>query len=117
MAGDEVVLPFIEEDGFFGLTLLLRMGASGLKETSSLRREDSGFFPCEHLFPSTGGIEFWNGLEQELSVGMEGTSEKIFRLGHLNNLSHIHHSDSITNMFYNSKIMGNEKISKTQLIS
>jgi hypothetical protein len=36
MAGDEVGLSFIEEKRFFGLALLFRVGASGLKETSSL---------------------------------------------------------------------------------
>ena len=116
MAGDEMVLSFIEKEGFFGLTLLFRMGASGLKKTSSLRGENSGLFLGERLLPSAGRIESWNGFEQELSIGMEGTPEKIFPLGHLCDLSHIHDSDSVTNMFYDSKIMGDEKISKTQLV-
>jgi hypothetical protein len=63
------------------------------------------------------GIKFWDGLEQELSVWVEGTAEKILSQSHFHNLSHIHHSNSITDVFDDSEIMGDEEIGKTQLIS
>lgn len=48
---------------------------------------------------------------------MEGPFEKVIAIGHLYDLSHIHHGDSIADVFDDTKIVGDEEVGETQLIS
>lgn len=117
MAGDEMILPFIEEEGFFDLTFLFRVRASGLKEAPFSREGEPGFLFFQTFFPPLSRIEFRNGPEQELRVRMKRPAKKILPTGHFHDLSQIHHSNSITDVFDDSKIMRNEEIREPQLIS
>jgi hypothetical protein len=70
MAGDEVIFSLVHEQGFFGLTLFFEMGASWLEQTSSIRRQEMLFLFQKSFFSFLGGIQFWDGLEQDLGVGV-----------------------------------------------
>jgi hypothetical protein len=117
MTGDEVVFSFVQEKGFFGLTFFFCVRASCLEETSLLQRGGVGFLLHEDFLSLLSGFQLRNGMEQDLGVGMQRPTEEILTIGHLHHLSHIHHGNAITDMFDDSKVMGDEKISETQLIS
>ena len=75
------------------------------------------FLSHDNLLLSLRGFQLRNGIEQDLGVRMQRPVEEILTLGHLHHLPHIHHSNSITDMFDDSKVMGDEEIGETQLIS
>ena len=67
------------------------------------------------LFFGKGPFSGWHGAEPEYK-GARPTKE-ILSVGDLHNLPHIHHSDSIADMFDYPKVMGDENIGEAQLIS
>jgi len=70
MAGNEVVFPFVQEPRFFVLTPFSGMGTSWLEQTSSVRGQGTMFLFQESLLPFLMEIQFRDGLEQDLGVGV-----------------------------------------------
>jgi hypothetical protein len=70
MAGDEVIFSFVQKQGFFSLAPFSGMGASWLEQTSSIQRQRVMSLFQESLLLFLRGIQFWNGLEQDLGVGV-----------------------------------------------
>ena len=48
---------------------------------------------------------------------MQMAIEEVLAIGHLHHLPHIHHGDSIADVFDDSKVMGDEEVGESQLIS
>jgi hypothetical protein len=93
------------------------MGASGLKKTPFLGRDGSRFLSHENLLLTLRGFQLRNSIEQNPSVRMQRPAEEILPIGHLHHFSHIHDSNSITDMFDDAKVMGDEEVGETQLVS
>ncbi len=70
MAGDKVIFSRVQEKGFFRLAPFSGVGASWLEQASPLRRQGTRFLFQGFLLPFLGGIQFWDGLEQKLCVGV-----------------------------------------------
>jgi hypothetical protein len=70
MAGDEVIFSFVQEQGFFSLAPFSEMGTSWLKQTSSIQRQGEMFLFQESFLPFLIEIQFRDGLEQDLGVGV-----------------------------------------------
>jgi len=70
MAGDEVIFSLVQEQGFFGLASFSGMGTSRLEQTSSIRGQGAVFLFQESLLPFLIEIQFRDGLEQDLGVGV-----------------------------------------------
>ncbi|MBP1698913.1 MAG: hypothetical protein H6Q41_4101, partial [Deltaproteobacteria bacterium] len=85
MAGDEVIFSFVEEQGFFRLAPFSGMGTSWLEQTSSIRRREAVVLFQESFLPFLVKIQFGDGLEQDLSVGVEGPLEKVLPVGDFHN--------------------------------
>lgn len=70
MAGDEMVFSLVQEHRLFGLALLSGMRAPRLKQTFLARRQRTMFLFQERSLSFLGEVQVWNGLEQDLRVGM-----------------------------------------------
>ncbi len=116
MAGHKVVIPFIQEKGLFDPAPLTGVGTSGLKQAYRARRKSRGLLFDGPLPPSLGRIYFGDRFEQKLRIRVYRPIEEIFPIGHLRHLAHIHHGNSITDMFDDPEIMRDEEVGETQLI-
>jgi hypothetical protein len=92
------------------------MGASRLEETSLFQRMGTELLSERSPLTSSRRVKFGDGLKQDLSVGMEWPAEEIFSIGHFHHPSQIHDGNSITDMFDDTKVMGDEEIGEAQLI-
>jgi hypothetical protein len=93
------------------------MGASGLKKTPVLKGNGPRFLSHENLLLTLRGFQLRNSIEQNPGVRMQRPAEEIFPIRHLHHLSHIHDCNSITDMFDDAKVMGDEEVGETQLVS
>lgn len=116
MAGDEVVFSLVKKDRLIRLASLSEVRTSRLEETPLFQRLETDLLPGKSPLSPFRRVESWNGLEQDLSVGMEWPPEKIFAIGHLNDLSQIHHGDPVADMLHDTKVVGDEEIGEAQLI-
>src|SRR4030043_383218 len=92
------------------------MGASRLEEASLLHSMGTDLLSERSPLTSSRRNQSGDGLKQDLSVGMEWPAEEILSLGHFHHLSQIHDGNSITDMFDDTKVMGDEEIGKAKLI-
>ncbi len=116
VTGDQVVLPVVEEDGVLLRAGLPSVGASGLKKTAPFRGEVPPFLWGSSCFSPLTRDQLGNRREQELCIGVQGATEKVFSVGHLHNLSHVHHCNTVADMFYDTKIVGDKQVGETELV-
>ena len=70
MAGDEVAFSLVQEKGFFGLALSFGVGAPWLEQASLIQSRGTMFLFEETFLPFLRRIQFRNGLEQKLCIGV-----------------------------------------------
>jgi hypothetical protein len=82
-----------------------------------IREDGTSFLFHGRLLSSFGRVHFRDGIKQNLSIRVQRPAKEILSVGDLHNLSHIHHSNSIADMFDDPKVMGDKNIGEAQLIS
>lgn len=96
----------------------LRIPAPRMEGASFRRMDGTGNFPFQKnalpfLLLVVGGSR--HRRKQCLRIGMNRVGINLAGVHNLHNVTQIHHADHIGNIAYNSQIMGDEDVSKTQL--
>jgi hypothetical protein len=112
MAGDNVAFPDFKEKGGFRLAPLPPVGTAGLKGASLLQRLGSFLFFSRFLFPLLKGIQLRNRRKQQFCIRVQGSAKEILSVGHLYDLSEIHHGNPIADMLDDPEIVRNKEISE-----
>ena len=105
---------FFDNGRFFLFADFHAFGASGVERTAFRRIHSARYVAVKNKF---GGVllvksKSRNRSKERFGIGMEGVVEKVFGICNFAKISEIHNKDSVTEMFYNTEVMGDEEISK-----
>ena len=105
---------FFHDRRFFLFADFHTFGASGVERTAFRRIHCAGNVAFKNEFGRMFLVKgkSRNRSKQRFGIGVEGVMEKNFGICDFAKVSEIHNKDSVAEMFYNTKVVGYEEISK-----